>query len=171
MVPRKSETLLPGYRPNVGIMLINRDGLVWVGRRADMPGDMEGAGTWWQMPQGGIDTGEDIVAAGLRELQEETGVTSVEVVGVTPRWMAYDFPPEVIQSGRGKGHRGQQQKWLAARFTGPDTEIDITPADPDMIEFDAWKWAPAASLEANIVAFKRAIYREVVAEFRDLVRW
>ena len=170
MAPIKTETLLPGYRPNVGIMVINRDGLVWVGRRADLPGDMEGRGSWWQMPQGGIDPGEDIKAAALRELQEETGITSVQVLGLTAEWMAYDFPPSVLASPHARGNRGQQQKWLAVRFTGADSEINITPDDPGMVEFDAWKWLPAADLAGNIVAFKRDIYSAVVAEFAHLLK-
>lgn len=163
--PRRSTTLLAGYRPNVGIMVINRSGKVWVGRRADMAGDMEGRGVWWQMPQGGIDPGEDIETAALRELQEETGITSVEVLGLTKEWMAYDFPPEVIAKGNTRGNRGQQQMWVAMRFTGTDSEINITPADAHMIEFDAWMWAEPAMLADTIVAFKRDIYRAVVAEF------
>jgi putative (di)nucleoside polyphosphate hydrolase len=165
----RSATPIDGYRPNVGILLINRAGLVWVGRRADAPGDMEGAGVWWQMPQGGIDPGEDIVEAARRELREETGIVSADVLAVTVDWLAYDFPPEVRAKKR-FGHRGQQQKWVAMRFTGQDAEIDITPPDPEMVEFDAWKWVAHETLATNIVAFKRDIYVEVVAEFSKLLK-
>lgn len=167
----RSPDLLDGYRPNVGIMLINRDGLVWVGRRADLAGDMEGRGTWWQMPQGGIDPGEDIVEAATRELMEETGVVSVEVLGLSAGWMAYDFPAEVLAKGKvSRGFKGQQQKWVAMRFTGDDREVNITPDDPEMVEFVEWKWAPTSGLASGIVSFKRDVYREVVAEFAGHVR-
>jgi putative (di)nucleoside polyphosphate hydrolase len=154
-----------GYRPCVGIMVINREGLVWVGRRADAPGDAEGRGSWWQMPQGGIDAGEDPAAAALRELAEETAIRSVAVLGETRGWLRYDLPEHLIGKAWGGRYRGQEQKWFAVRFLGPDTEIDIAPGDPAKSEFDAWRWAPIGEVEGLIVPFKRAVYREVLAAF------
>ncbi len=154
-----------GYRPCVGIMLLNREGLVWVGRRADMPGDAEGRGDWWQMPQGGIDKGEDPATAALRELEEETCVTSVSILGETQGWLRYDLPPHLVgKAWKGK-YRGQEQKWYAMRFTGPDAEINITPPPPHQVEFDAWQWVPLPDLEQLIVPFKREVYRQVVSAF------
>jgi putative (di)nucleoside polyphosphate hydrolase len=154
-----------GYRPCVGIMVLNRQGLVWVGRRADAPGDSEGRGSWWQMPQGGIDEGEDPAAAALRELEEETGMTSVAVLGETPGWLRYDLPAHLVgKAWKGK-YRGQEQKWYAVRFLGSDAEINITPAEPHQVEFDAWRWVALSELEALIVPFKREVYRQVAAAF------
>jgi len=159
-----------GYRPCVGIMVLNAEGLVWVGRRADAPGDAEGQGTWWQMPQGGIDKGEDPAAAALRELGEETGIRSVAILGETPGWLRYDLPPHLVgKAWKGK-YRGQMQKWYAVRFLGSDEEINITPADPDQIEFVAWRWVPLAQLAELIVPFKRQVYRQVAEAFAPLAR-
>jgi putative (di)nucleoside polyphosphate hydrolase len=159
-----------GYRPCVGIMVLNAQGLVWVGRRADAPGDAEGRGTWWQMPQGGIDANEDPAAAALRELEEETGMRSVAILGATPGWLRYDLPPHLLGKAWNGKYRGQEQKWYAARFLGSDDEIDITPADPHQIEFVAWRWVPLAQLEELIVPFKREVYRQVAAEFATYAR-
>jgi putative (di)nucleoside polyphosphate hydrolase len=159
-----------GYRPCVGIMVINAQGLVWVGRRADAPGDAEGRGTWWQMPQGGVDKDEDPAAAALRELAEETGITSVEMLGETPGWLRYDLPPHLVGKAWNGKYRGQEQKWYAVRFLGADTEINITPADPHQIEFAAWRWVPLAELAELIVPFKRTVYREVAAAFAPYAR-
>jgi putative (di)nucleoside polyphosphate hydrolase len=159
-----------GYRPCVGIMILNRQGLVWVGRRADAPGDAEGSGTWWQMPQGGIDQGEEPAAAALRELREETAITSVEVLGEMPGWQRYDLPPHLVgKAWKGK-YRGQEQKWFAVRFLGAESEIDITPPDPEQVEFVEWRWVPAGELEALIVPFKRDVYRAVAEAFRGFTR-
>ncbi len=166
---RKSTTSIDasklGYRPCVGVMVINAQGLVWVGRRADAPGDAEGRGSWWQMPQGGIDKGEDPARAALRELAEETGIRSVSILGETPGWLRYDLPAELVGKAWGGKYRGQEQKWYAVRFLGDDDEIDIAPPAGHQAEFDAWRWVPLADLEALIVPFKRDVYRQVAEGF------
>lgn len=159
-----------GYRPCVGIMLINRDGRVWVGQRADMPGDAEGKGAWWQMPQGGLDPGEDPRDGALRELYEETSVRSATLIGETADWLTYDLPPHLIGVAWGGKYRGQKQKWFAARFDGPDSEIDITAPPGHSAEFIDWKWSPVSELVGLIVPFKRAVYENVVAELGPLAR-
>lgn len=162
-------TSLP-YRPCVGIMVLNRDGLVWIGRRADIPTDAEGRGTWWQMPQGGIDDAEDPRAAAARELREETGMTSVDIIAESRDWHLYDLPPHLLGKAWGGRYRGQRQKWFAARFRGDDREINISPAPPHQIEFDAWTWAPLNDVLTLIVPFKRGVYGAVLTEFQPLVR-
>ncbi len=158
------------YRPCVGIMVINAEGLVWAGQRAEAPGDSEGAGAWWQMPQGGIDKGEEPAAAALRELEEETNITSATIIAETPGWLSYDLPPDLVgKAWRGK-YRGQKQKWFAARFTGPDSEINITPDEDHKIEFAAWRWVPASELVDLVVPFKQDVYRQVLQEFAPLVK-
>jgi putative (di)nucleoside polyphosphate hydrolase len=152
------------YRPCVGIMLINRGGLVWVGRRRPKwAGD--GSAYIWQMPQGGIAPGEPEEAAALRELQEETGVSSVELLAEAPGWLSYDLPEELLGIALKGRYRGQRQKWFAMRFTGEDSEIDITPHGGHKAEFDDWRWASAVELPRLIVPFKRQIYADVVATF------
>ena len=152
------------YRPCVGIMLINRDGLVWVGRRRPKwAGDA--SGYIWQMPQGGISAGEQERVAALRELQEETGVSSVEVLAEAPDWLSYDLPDELLGVALKGRYRGQRQKWFAMRFTGEESEIDIRPRAGHKAEFDAWRWAPVAELPRLIVPFKRQVYEDVLREF------
>lgn len=158
-----------GYRPNVGIVVINRDGLVWIGRRPGSPGDPEGLDTWWQMPQGGIDDGEDPVTAALRELTEETGIKSVEVLAESKDWITYDLPPQLQGKSWGGSYRGQKQKWIAVSFTGDDSEINLTPPPGHKVEFEAWRWVPLADIAAAVVPFKRAVYETVIAEFSALV--
>ena len=158
------------YRPCVGIMLINSQGRVWVGQRADMPGDAEGKGEWWQMSQGGLDDGEDPRAGALRELYEETSVRSATLIGETADWLTYDLPHNLIGVAWGGKYRGQKQKWFALRFDGIDTEIDITAPPGHDPEFITWKWAAVTELVDLIVPFKRAVYERVVAELGPLAR-
>ncbi|MFA5898585.1 MAG: RNA pyrophosphohydrolase [Hyphomicrobium sp.] len=155
----------PGYRPCVGITVINRSGLVWVGRRADSPSEEEGRGAWWQMPQGGIDPGEAPTDAALRELFEETGMRSVRILGDTPGWLRYDLPNHLIGKAWGGRYRGQEQKWFAVRFLGEESEINITPDDGHQVEFTEWRWVPLADVPALIVPFKRDVYVKVAEAF------
>ena len=152
-------------------MLINARGLVFVGRRANKAlREHVAEGHEWQMPQGGIDTGEDPHAAALRELAEETNVTSVELLGEAREWFAYDLPDDIAKEAWKGRYVGQTQKWFALRFTGDDSEINIlSPAGGHKAEFDAWKWAPMADLPGMIIPFKRPVYERVVQEFSSLV--
>lgn len=156
----------PGYRPCVGVMLLNPQGLVWIGRRADKQND-EGEGHWWQMPQGGIDSGEDSKLAALRELAEETAVTSAEVIAESRGWYSYDLPAHLIGKSWNGKYRGQTQKWFALRFLGDDSEVNLTPPGHKR-EFDLWRWAPMGEVLDLIVPFKRGVYERVIAEFRHL---
>lgn len=151
-------TDLSAYRPNVGVVLFHGDGRVWLGRRANTPGPLN-----WQFPQGGVDAGEDLLAAARRELAEETGVTSITYLGRTDGWLTYDFPPEHEGAGRGGKWRGQRQVWFAFRFDGPEEEINLQAhGEP---EFDSWKWAPLQSARDVVVPFKRPIYDAVIEAF------
>jgi putative (di)nucleoside polyphosphate hydrolase len=159
------------YRPCVGIMLINAEGLVFVGRRRNKAlREHVSPGHEWQMPQGGIDEGEDPYPAALRELAEETNVTSVSLLAEAGEWYTYDLPDDIAKESWKGRYSGQTQKWFALRFEGGDSEIDIAhPAGGHKAEFDAWRWAPMADLPNMIIPFKRPVYERVVAEFSGLV--
>jgi putative (di)nucleoside polyphosphate hydrolase len=158
------------YRPCVGVMLINRQGLAWIGRRADAPDAPEGVGTWWQMPQGGLDQGEDPEQAARRELKEETGVSSARFLGRTRDWLTYDLPAELVGVAWEGRYRGQKQLWFAARFEGEESEIDIGPRDGHEQEFDAWRWVRLSALPGLVVPFKRKVYAAVVEELGGFAR-
>ena len=145
------------YRPNVGIMLLNELGRVFVAKRIDYPGEA------WQMPQGGIDEGEAPRHAALRELEEEIGTAKAELLAESPQWFRYDLPEELQGKLWGGRWKGQRQKWFAMRFSGRDADIDLATAHP---EFSAWRWAEPADVPRLIIPFKRAIYERVVEEFR-----
>ncbi len=162
------ETLPTAYRPCVGVMVLNREGHIWIGRRIEAQDDAEGSGDWWQMPQGGIDKGEDPRSAAIRELHEETGIRSAEIIAETKDWVKYDLPDHLIGKAWGGRYRGQKQKWFVFRFLGDEAEINITPADHP-IEFDQWRWAARDELLDVIVVFKREVYREVLAEFEAVI--
>ena len=153
------------YRPCVGTMVLNRDGLAFVGRRFDGPEHVDGRYPW-QMPQGGIDPGEAPYQAALRELREETNVSSTTFLAESPEWYSYDLPDGVLKkSSKGRFH-GQRQKWFALRFDGDDNEINIDrPSGGQRPEFDAWRWESIGRLAALIVPFKRPVYEKVVATF------
>ena len=159
------------YRPCVGIMVLNRQGLVWAGHRIVTANDeMDGATQLWQMPQGGIDQGEKPEPAALRELYEETGMKSVSLLAEAPYWINYELPSHLVGLALKGKYRGQTQKWFAYRFEGNESEIAINPPPGGhTAEFDEWAWKPMAQLPDLIVPFKRKVYEEVVAAFRHLV--
>ena len=156
------------YRRCVGVMLLNAQGRAFIGRRAERDDAPEGAGHWWQMPQGGIDPGEDPEVAALRELDEETGVRSARIIGRARDWLSYDLPSGLIGVAWEGRYRGQTQLWFAARFEGKDSEIDIEPKPGLEREFDAWRWVELEELPGLVVPFKRPVYEAVVAEFQPL---
>lgn len=148
------------YRPAAGVMLLNREGKVWVGQRLD--NTLEA----WQMPQGGLDAGEDPLDGALRELEEETGIgrDQVEIIARAPSELTYDLPDDMVgKLWKGKW-KGQRQTWFLLRFTGSDADVNLATAHP---EFRAWQWADPADLPAFIVPFKKQLYEDVLAAFRD----
>lgn len=155
------------YRLNVGALLFNDAGLVLVARRADLP-NAEGTAGGWQLPQGGVDEGEDLRVAVLRELAEEVGTDKAEIIAEHPGWLTYDFPPELAARGFriAQRYRGQKQKWFALRFRGTDADIRLD-AD-DHPEFDAWRWAQIEELPGLAIHFKREIYTHLARDFAHL---
>ncbi|MFL0672532.1 MAG: RNA pyrophosphohydrolase [Erythrobacter sp.] len=154
------------YRPCAGFMLVNAAGLVFVGERLD-----PSAHGYWQMPQGGIDPGEDIHTAALRELEEETGIAAhlVQVMARTAAPLRYDLPPELIGKVWKGRYRGQEQHWLLGRFLGEDHDIDLTAHEH--AEFGSWRWITPAQLPELIIPFKRPVYEALLAEFGPLINW
>jgi putative (di)nucleoside polyphosphate hydrolase len=150
---------LAAYRPGVGIVLLNRSGLAFVGRRIRMPVGM----AKWQMPQGGIDSSETPRQAALRELLEEIGTDRAEILAESRSWFQHDVPDAIVQGIMGGGFRGNRQKWFAMRFTGADADINLATEHP---EFDAWKWVSPQRLPELVVPFMRRLYLDVPAEFR-----
>ena len=158
------------YRRCVGMMVLNAAGSVWVGHRiAEDKSEMAGAEQLWQMPQGGIDAGEEPLATARRELFEETGMESLKLIGEAPEWIRYDLPEHLVGVAWKGRYRGQSQKWFAFRFHGHDSEIRINPPPGDhAAEFDRYAWRRMDELAGLIVPFKRKVYEEVVATFRHL---
>ena len=148
------------YRPGVGVMLLNPDGFVFVGHRIRMPPHM----SKWQMPQGGIDTGETPRQAALRELREEIGTGRADILAESRDWLYHDVPDEIAHGIMGGRFRGNRQKWFAMRLTGSDADINLAAEHP---EFDAWKWVKPEQLPELVVPFMRRLYLDILAEFRE----
>ncbi|AMB45432.1 RNA pyrophosphohydrolase [Methylobacterium sp. AMS5] len=164
------------YRPCVGVTLFHRDGRVFIGRRKREAGPEHVDGDRaWQMPQGGIDEGEEPLAAALRELHEETNVpaSAVTLLGETRDWLAYDLPPAVMKQAWKGRYRGQRQKWFAFGLTGDESVIDVDApgGGHHKPEFEAWRWERLEALPDLIVPFKRPVYEGVVAAFSGLTGW
>ena len=158
------------YRPCAGMMVINRHGLVFIGRRTGGPEHTDRVHVW-QMPQGGIDAGEAPYPAALRELYEETNIRSVELLGEIADWLVYDIPRAIVGQAWGGKYRGQKQKWYALRFTGDDSEIYIAhPGGGHAPEFVEWRWEKMENLPTLVVPFKQPTYARIVKEFAKFAR-
>jgi putative (di)nucleoside polyphosphate hydrolase len=154
------------YRPNVGVALFNRDGLVLIGQSMSAGPEIVYPGLEWQMPQGGVEAGEDIAEAARRELFEETNVRSASLLAVTDEAWRYDFPPYEGPPHKLDRFRGQEQRWAAFRFEGEDSEIDVVnPGGAERAEFLAWRWEKLAALPDLVVPYKRPVYEQVVRAF------
>ena len=161
-----SETEHLPYRKCVGIMLINQQGLVWIGKRSSVKSKINNSQVW-QMPQGGIDKNEDPYSAAIRELYEETSVKNITFLAESPEWYSYDIPETLIADNRRlRKYRGQTQKWFAFQFVGDDTEVNIhSPPENHRPEFEAWRWEKSSQLPELVIPFKREVYLEVIAVF------
>jgi putative (di)nucleoside polyphosphate hydrolase len=148
------------YRKGVGIVLLNNDNQVFTARRIDTTSEA------WQMPQGGIDEGEDPRTAALRELEEETSINNIQVIAESQGWMTYDLPEHLVPKIWGGKYRGQEQKWFLCHFLGSDADINLKTSHP---EFNEWKWTEFESIPDIIVPFKKSLYEDIVAEFRPLL--
>jgi len=159
------------YRPNVGIALFNAAGFVLIGRRFRDDGpEIILPGLEWQMPQGGVNEGEDLRLAAMRELWEEIGVRDAAYLGETD-WLVYEFPTYLGRPHRLSKFRGQRQKWFALRFTGREADIDpLTPRNDQPAEFDAWRWERLDRVADLVVPFRRDVYREVARQFAEFAR-
>lgn len=158
------------YRPCVGVMVLNRENKIFLGRRiAEPQGEMDGASKLWQMPQGGIDEDENPRLAAERELFEETGIRSVSLLAQTSDWLTYELPPELVGIALKGKFRGQKQMWFAFRFLGEDSEVQINPPPGGhTAEFDEWSWKTMDEALELVVPFKRGVYEAMIAEFRHL---
>ena len=156
MNPGLEKILLKPYRPCVGLLLINKKGLVFAGKRLDSSSNA------WQMPQGGIEKGEAILEAGLREMKEEIGTNNVQLIGEMKDWLNYDLPKKLVNRLWDGKFRGQTQKWLAYKFLGEDKEININTKNP---EFSEWKWVSSMELLNLTIPFKKNIYKKVLKEY------
>jgi putative (di)nucleoside polyphosphate hydrolase len=153
---------LARYRPNVGIILARADGRVWLGQRVDTPGPRN-----WQFPQGGVDEGEELEAAARRELEEETGARSAELLGRTREWIAYTFPAGYRRSKAARGWLGQKQIWFVFRFVGDDSEFNL--GAHEQIEFERWRWADLDEALDSVAHFKTATYSHIIETFRSVI--
>ena len=149
------------YRPCVGIMLINDNGHIFGGQRIDNRAEA------WQMPQGGIDAGEDVETACFREMREEIGTDKADILSVHPEWLNYDIPLPLADRLWGGSYRGQSQKWLALRYTGQDIDINIATEEP---EFFSWQWMSPADLIQLAVPFKRPVYEDIMTQFAQYIK-
>ncbi|MBJ3786427.1 RNA pyrophosphohydrolase [Devosia sediminis] len=171
MTDRPDRDALP-YRDCVGIAVFNRDGQVFIGHRqsAGDPEQSAAEGSAWQLPQGGIDKGEDPLRAALRELEEETSIVSVSLLAEAPEWIYYDLPDDLLGVAFKGKYRGQRQRWFAFAFTGEDSEIDVLApgGGRHKAEFNAWRWEKLARVPGLIVPFKRQAYEQVVDAFAHI---
>ncbi|MGD1887926.1 MAG: RNA pyrophosphohydrolase [Cohaesibacteraceae bacterium] len=161
------------YRPCVGSIVVNRDGLVWMGRR--LPNEeYQGEARLWQFPQGGIDEGEDAEKASLRELYEETSIRSVTLITDVPGWLTYDLPDDLIGTALKGKYRGQKQRWFVYKLDGTDSEIDVvTPPDGHEPEFDRWDWVTIEEAPSRAVNFKVPLYETIIDHLRghEAIKW
>lgn len=159
--PLKKRAGHANYRRGVGIMLINGHNNIFIARRNDVPGEA------WQMPQGGIDSGETPRQAAFRELKEEIGTDNAEIVAESKQWLYYDLPADLAKKAWGNRWQGQRQKWFVMRYNGEDAEINIATEHP---EFNAWRWAPLRELETLAVTFKKRLYATLLGEFAAIIQ-